>query len=156
MASAASTLVGQNLGAMQPERAEKSVWRTAYFNMIFLTTISILFVITAPWLIPLFTQEPEVIHHGVLCLRIICLGYVFYAYGMVIGQAFNGAGDTVTPSWINFVAFWLIQIPLSYVLAKLFNWGPVGVYWGMAISESMLAVIAIIVFRRGTWKAVKI
>ena len=156
MASAASTLVGQNLGAMQPERAEKSVWRTAFFNMIFLTTISVLFVITAPWLIPLFTKEPEVIEQGVLCLRIICLGYVFYAYGMVIGQAFNGAGDTITPSWINFVAFWLLQIPLSYLFAKLFNWGPVGVYWAIAISESMLAVIAIVVFRRGTWKTVKI
>ena len=156
MASAASTLVGQNLGAGQPERAEKSVWRTAYFNMIFLTTISVLFVITAPWLIPFFTKEPEVIQQGVLCLRIICLGYIFYAYGMVIGQAFNGAGDTVTPTLINFVAFWMLQIPISYVLAKLFNWGPVGVYWGIAISESLLALIAIAVFRRGKWKTVKI
>ncbi len=156
MASAASTLVGQNLGAGQPERAEKSVWRTAYFNMIFLTTISVLFVVTAPWLIPFFTKEPEVIHQGVLCLRIICLGYIFYAYGMVIGQAFNGAGDTVTPTLINFVAFWMLQIPISYVLAKLFDWGPVGVYWGIAISESLLALIAIAVFRRGKWKSVKI
>jgi putative MATE family efflux protein len=156
MASAASTLVGQNLGAMQPDRAEQSVWRTAYFNMIFLTSVSVLFVIFAPWLIPLFSQDPDVIYQGVLCLRIICLGYVFYAYGMVIGQAFNGAGDTVTPTIINFVAFWLIQIPLSYLLAQTFNWGPVGVYWGMAISESLLAVIAIIVFRRGKWKTVKI
>lgn len=156
MASAASTLVGQNLGAGQPERAEKSVWRTAYFNMIFLTTISVLFVITAPWLIPFFTKEPEVIHQGVLCLRIICLGYIFYAYGMVIGQAFNGAGDTVTPTLINFVAFWMLQIPLSYTFAKLFAWGPVGVYWGIAISESLLALIAIAVFRRGKWKTVKI
>ncbi|MBK9105634.1 MAG: MATE family efflux transporter [Saprospiraceae bacterium] len=156
MASAASTLVGQNLGAGQPDRAEKSVWRTAYFNMIFLTTISVLFVITAPWLIPFFTKEPEVIHQGVLCLRIICLGYIFYAYGMVIGQAFNGAGDTVTPTLINFVAFWMLQIPLSYTFAKLFAWGPVGVYWGIAISESLLALIAIAVFRRGKWKTVKI
>jgi putative MATE family efflux protein len=156
MASAASTLVGQNLGAMQPERAEKSVWRTGFFNMLFLGTISVVFLVAAPWLIPFFTQEPDVIHHGVLCLRIICLGYIFYAYGMVIGQAFNGAGDTVTPSVINFVAFWLLQIPISYILAKLLNWGPVGVYWGIAISESLLAIIAIAVFRRGKWKNVKI
>lgn len=156
MAAAASTLVGQNLGAGKPDRAEKSVWRAAFFNMIFLTTISIFFLVFAPLFMPWFTTDPEVTHHAVLCLRIICLGYIFYAYGMVISQAFNGAGDTVTPTWINFVAFWLLQIPLSYLLAKLFNWGPVGVYWGIAISESMLAVIAVILFRRGKWKSVRI
>ena len=156
MAAAASTLVGQNLGALQPERAEKSVWRSAFFNMIFLTSISIVFVLFAPYFIPLFSQDAEVIRHGVLCLRIICLGYVFYAYGMVIGQAFNGAGDTVTPTWINFIAFWLLQIPLCYLFGKLMNWGPVGVYWGIAISESLLAVIAIFIFRRGKWKTVMI
>lgn len=156
MASAASTLVGQNLGAGQPERAEQSVWRSAYFNMLFLTTISVVFIISAPWLIPLFTTDPAVIEQGVLCLRIICLGYIFYAYGMVIGQAFNGAGDTVTPTLINVVAFWMLQIPLSYTFAKILAWGPVGVYWGIAISESLLAVIAILVFRRGKWKEVKI
>ncbi|MEO5906190.1 MAG: MATE family efflux transporter [Saprospiraceae bacterium] len=156
MAAAAATLVGQNLGAMQPERAEKSVWRSAFFNMIFLTSISIIFFFFAPDIIPFFTQVPEVIYHGIICLRIICLGYVFYAYGMVIGQAFNGAGDTVTPSLINFIAFWILQIPLCYTFAKLLNWGPVGVYWGIAISESMLAVIAVIIFRRGKWKTVRI
>ena len=156
MASAASTLVGQNLGALQPERAEKSVWRSAFFNLIFLAAISVMFLVFAPVIIPWFTQEPEVIYHGVLCLRIICLGYIFYAYGMVIGQAFNGAGDTVTPTWINFVAFWLLQIPICYTLAKILNWGPVGVYWGIAISESLLAVIAVLIFRRGKWKTVQI
>ncbi len=156
MASAASTLVGQNLGALKPDRAEKSVWRAAFFNMIFLTSISVLFLLFAPVLIPFFTQDPEVIRQGVLCLRIICLGYIFYAYGMVIGQAFNGAGDTVTPTWINFIAFWLLQIPLCYTFSTLFHWGPVGVFWGIAISESSLAVIAVAIFRRGKWKAVKI
>jgi Na+-driven multidrug efflux pump len=156
MASAASTLVGQNLGALQPERAEKSVWRSAFFNMIFLTTISILFFVFAPYIIPWFTKEVEVIYHGTLCLRIISLGYIFYAYGMVIGQAFNGAGDTVTPSLINFIAFWVLQIPLCYTFAKIFSWGPVGVYWGIALSESALAVIAVLIFRRGNWKNVKI
>ena len=156
MAGAASTLVGQNLGALKPDRAEKSVWRAAFFNMLFLTTISILFLFFAPVIIPLFTQDAEVIGQGILCLRIICLGYVFYAYGMVIGQAFNGAGDTITPSWINFIAFWVLQIPLSYTLAKFFAWGPVGVYWAIAISESFLAVLAVYIFRKGKWKTVKI
>lgn len=156
MASAASTLVGQNLGALKPDRAEKSVWRSAFLNMIFLTIISIIFFIFAPYFIPWFSKDPDVIYHGVLSLRIICLGYIFYAYGMVIGQAFNGAGDTVTPTWINFVAFWLMQIPMCYTFANVFNWGPVGVYWGIAISESLLAVLAVIIFRRGKWKLVKI
>ena len=156
MASAASTLVGQNLGALQPERAEKSVWRAAFFNMIFLTVISIIFFVFAPYIIPFFTKEAEVLHHGIICLRIICLGYIFYAYGMVIGQAFNGAGDTVTPTLINFIAFWVLQIPMCYAFSRLFAWGPLGVYWGIAISESLLAIIAIAIFRRGKWKMVKI
>ncbi|HJW27712.1 MAG TPA: MATE family efflux transporter [Saprospiraceae bacterium] len=156
MASAAATLVGQNLGAQHAERAEKSVWRAAFVNMWFLSSISILFLIFAPKIIPFFTPDPAVIDEGIRCLRIICLGYVFYAYGMVIGQAFNGAGDTVTPTRINFIAFWLIQIPLCYVLAKLLHWGPNGVYWGIAISESTLALIAIYIFRKGKWKTVKI
>lgn len=156
MASAASTLVGQNLGALQPERAEKSVWRTAFFNMIFLTTISISFIVLAPVIVPLFSQEAEVIYHGVLCLRIIGLGYIFYGYGMVIGQAFNGAGDTVTPSILNFIAFWLLQIPMCYSFSTMLHWGPVGVYWGIAISESVLAIISIFIFKRGKWKAVMI
>ena len=156
MASAAATLVGQNLGAMQPERAEKSVWRAAFINMIFLTSISVLFLFFAPVIIPLFTPDPLVIDEGIRCLRIICLGYVFYAYGMVIGQAFNGAGDTVTPTRINFIAFWLLQIPLCYALSTLLQWGPNGVYWGISISESSLALIAIYIFRKGKWKTVKI
>lgn len=156
MAAAASTLVGQNLGAFKPDRAEKSVWRSAYFNMIFLFVISIIFILFAPAFIPFFTSDPEVIHHGVLCLRIICLGYIFYAYGMVIGQAFNGAGDTVTPTWLNFIAFWMLQIPLCYTLANLLEWGPLGVYWGIAISESILALMAIWIFKKGKWKTVSI
>lgn len=156
MAAAASTLVGQNLGALKPDRAEQSVWRSAFFNMIFLFTISIIFFVFAPVFIPFFTPDPEVIHHGVLCLRIICMGYIFYAYGMVIGQAFNGAGDTVTPTWLNFIAFWLLQIPLCFTLARLLEWGPVGVYWGIAISESILAIMAIWIFKKGRWKTVSI
>ena len=156
MASAASTLVGQNLGALKPDRAEKSVWRSAFLNMIFLAVISVVFSIFAPVFIPWFSTDPDVIHHGVLSLRIIFLGYIFFAYGMVIGQAFNGAGDTVTPTWINFIAFWILQIPMCYAFANIFHWGPEGVYWGIAISESMLAILAVIIFRRGKWKLVKI
>lgn len=156
MASAASTLVGQNLGAGHPDRAEKSVWRTAFFNMIFLTSISVFFLLTADHLLPWFTDDPAVIAEGARCLRIICMGYIFYAFGMVIGQAFNGAGDTVTPTRINFIAFWLIQIPLCYTLSTLLHWGPDGVYWGIAISESTLALIAIYIFKKGKWKTVKI
>ena len=156
MAAAASTLVGQNLGAQQPDRAEKYVWRSAFFNMIFLLTVGILFFTLAPAFLPWFSDDPDVIHHGVLALRIICIGYGFYAYGMVITQAFNGAGDTVTPTWINFLAFWLLQIPLCYSLAVIFQRGPSGVYWGMAISESILAILAIFIFRKGNWKKVMI
>lgn len=155
MAGAASTLVGQNLGAGQPDRAEQSVWRTGFFNMIFLTSVSIIFFTTAPDLIGLFTQEPEIALHGILSLRIICLGYVFYAYGMVIGQAFNGAGDTITPSLINLFAFWILQIPLACLFARILDWGPEGVYWAISISESTLAIIAIYMFRKGRWKATK-
>lgn len=156
MAAAASTLVGQNLGALQPERAEKSVWRAAFFNMIFLTLISVVFILFAPVFIPWFSKDPEVIDQGILCLRIICIGYIFYAYGMVIGQAFNGAGDTVTPTIINFIAFWLLQIPMCYAFARIFQWGPIGIYWGIAISESILALIAVAIFRRGKWKTTRI
>lgn len=156
MASAASTLVGQNLGADQPDRAERSVWRTGLFNMIFLGSISVVSIIAAPWVVGFFTKDPDVLSEGVHCLRIICLGYIFYAYGMVMGQAINGAGDTVTPTIINFVAFWLLQIPLAWLLGRTFNFGPTGVYWAIFISESILALIFIIVFRRGKWKAVKI
>jgi putative MATE family efflux protein len=156
MASATATLVGQNLGALQPDRAEKSVWRSAFINMIFLASVSILFQLAAPVIIPWFTSDPSVILEGTRCLRIICSGYIFYAYGMVMGQAFNGAGDTVTPTRINFIAFWLMQIPLSYCFSKIFHWGPVGAYWAIAISESSLALISIYVFRKGKWKTIKI
>jgi putative MATE family efflux protein len=156
MSQAASTLVGQNLGAGQPDRAETSVWRTAFYNMMFLTTVSIVFFIFAPQLVSFFTHEAEVTYHAIQCLRIVGLGCAFYAFGMVISQSFSGAGDTVTPSLINLVAFWGIQIPLSYVLAKPAGLGPEGVFWGIAISESLLAVFAILIFRRGKWKNVKI
>lgn len=152
MSNAASTLVGQNLGAGKPERAEASVWRVALYNMIFLVFIGIIFSVFAKDFISIFNDDPKVIEIGVECLQIICLGYIFFGYGMVIGQALNGAGDTRTPTIMNLICFWAIEIPLAYLFAKVMNWGPSGVFWSIAIAESILAVIAIFVFRMGKWK----
>lgn len=154
MANAAATLVGQNLGAKEPERAETSVWCTAKFNMIFLGSISLIFILGAEPIMLLFTSTKEVVGHGVLALQIICLGYMFFAYGMVVSQAFNGAGDTKTPTIINVVCFWLIQIPLSYLLAVSLGMGPLGVFISIAGCHSLHAIIAILVFRKGRWKEV--
>jgi len=156
MANAAATLVGQNLGAKQPARAEKSVWRTAHFNMLFLFSVSIIYFIWAPELIHFFTTEPKVVWAGVLSLRIIVAGYLFFSYGMVLAQAFNGAGDTRTPTILNVICFWMIEIPLAYLLAIIFNIGPTGVFTAVAISETVLAILSIYVFRRGKWKLVEI
>jgi putative MATE family efflux protein len=156
MANAAATLVGQNLGAGHPDRAEKSVWRSAFLNMIFLGSVGIIFVVFAEYFIGFFTKDPEVLKNGIQCLQIVCLGYAFYAYGMVISQSFNGAGDTKTPTIINFVGFWLFQIPLAYSLALLHDIGSPGVYAAISIAESCMAVAAILIFRKGKWKTVKI
>ena len=152
LAMAAATLVGQNLGAGLPDRAETSVWRAAIGNMAFLAFLSFCFMFSAEPLVRIFSDNPEVIRNGVLSLRIVTAGYIFYAYEMVIGQAFNGAGDTITPTVMNFVAFWIIQIPLAYYLSTSLSWGPTGVYFAIAISSSILAIIAIYVFRQGKWK----
>lgn len=156
LANAAATLVGQNLGARQPDRAEKSVWTAAFYNMLFLGTVSVIFFIFAGSILRIFSVEPEVVRNGVLCLRIICLGYIFYAYGMVIGQSFNGAGDTRTPTFMNLFCFWVVQIPVAYVLAKYMNLGTAGVFTAQASSFSLLAVLSIIIFRQGRWKQVRI
>lgn len=156
MANAAATLVGQNLGAQQPERAETSVWRTAFYNMLFLGFITLVFFFGAHNIISFFNSEPEVIRYGTLCLRIVCLGYVFYAYGMVISQSFNGAGDTRTPTILNLFGFWLFQIPLAYVMAIVLKAGPEGVFWAISIAESCIAIAAILLFRRGAWKKVQV
>ena len=153
ISNAAATLVGQNLGAKQPDRAEKSVWRSAFFNMLFLLTVSVIFYTNAEFIIGIFSEEEEVIAAGVVSLKIIIAGYIFFAYGMVLSQSFNGAGDTYTPTAINFVAFWMIQIPLAWYLVQQ-EFGPPGVYWSIFISESILALICIYVFRLGRWKKV--
>jgi len=152
MANAAATLVGQNLGAKYPRRAEISVWLTAQYNMLFLGFVSVIYFFLARNIIGIFTDDVEVLFHGAECLRFLSLGYIFFAYGMVMMQAFNGAGDTRTPTILNFIAFWMIQIPLSYLLAITFGVGPKGIYLGIIISEALLAIAAITVFRRGHWK----
>ncbi len=152
MGSAAATLVGQNLGAKKPERAERSVWITGLSNMIFLGGVTIVFIVFAEPLVRIFTNDPEVVPFGVDCLRYISYGYVFYAYGMVMVQAFNGAGDTMTPTIINLFCYWLFQIPLAYALALPLGMNAQGVFLAITISESTLAVVGILVFRRGRWK----
>jgi putative MATE family efflux protein len=152
MANAASTLVGQNLGAGQPDRAEKSAWRAGYFNMIFTGVVSLISLVFAPFFIGLFTKDPAVASSGVMALRIIAGGYVLYGWGMIVTQAINGAGDTFTPTMLNIVFFWLVETPLAYLLALRLEWGQSGVYWSIVIAESLMTVAAIRVFRRGKWK----
>jgi putative MATE family efflux protein len=156
LSNAAATLVGQNLGAGQPERAARSVWRAAYFNMAFMGAVAVVFFIFAEYIMLIFSENPVVIAHGVECLRVICLGYLSFSWGMVMIQAFNGAGDTRTPTIINLVCFWAVQIPMAYVLAKSLGLGTKGVYIAIAVSDTLLAVISIILFRRGKWKTVKV
>ena len=156
MANAAATLVGQNLGAGKPDRAELSVWRTARIDMFFMLGVSILYFIFARPIVGLFDPNPVVIESAVLALRIFSVGYVFFAYGMVISSAFNGAGDTLTPTLVNFVCFWLLEIPLGWAMALHFGWGLAGVCWAVFIAESIMAVILIALFKKGKWKKVKI
>ncbi|MBI3667030.1 MAG: MATE family efflux transporter, partial [Acidobacteria bacterium] len=152
MSNAAATLVGQNLGAKKPDRAERSVWLTAFYNMLFLGGVAVLFILFAGPLIRLFTTDPAVVPIGVACLRFISYGYVFYAYGMVMVQAFNGAGDTTTPMTINLFCYWLWEIPLAYGLAMWARLGVNGVFLAITIAESTIAVVGVLAFRRGRWK----
>lgn len=154
MSNAAATLVGQNLGAKKPERAEKSVWKTGRYSAYFMAFVSILYLVFAPTIISWFSTEIEVIKNGALCLRIIAAGYIFYAYGMVIINAFNGAGDTKTPTYINFFCFWLFQLPLAYILAIILDFGPLGVFIAITSAEVLLSIAGILLFRKGKWKSV--
>jgi putative MATE family efflux protein len=156
MCSAAATLVGQNLGAGKPDRAEKSVWITGHFNAVFMVCVAVVYAVFPETLIRIFINDPAVVPFGVDCLRYIAFGYLFYAYGMVVVQSFNGAGDTTTPTYINLFCHWLFQIPLAYFLAIQSGFGPRGVYIAIALAESMVAVIGILLFRRGKWKERKV
>jgi putative MATE family efflux protein len=152
LSNAAATLVGQNLGADRPDRAETSVWRACGYNILFLTATGLLFVVFADAVVALFTSDPEVGPIATRGLRIICAGFPFYAAGYVVTQSFNGAGDTVTPTLINLGCFWLFEIPLAYVVGRLLGFGPPGVFWAMAIAFSVMSVVSALLFRRGRWK----
>jgi putative MATE family efflux protein len=152
MTNAVATLVGQNLGAGKPDRAERSVWITGLYNMLFLIGVAVVFIVWPEPLIRVFTSDPAVLAFGATCLRVVSYGYAFYAWGMVMVQAFNGAGDTTTPTWINLGCYWLFQIPLAYGLARVAGLGPLGVFLAITIAESVVAVVGILAFRHGRWK----
>ena len=156
MANAAATLVGQNLGAGKPDRSEKSVWLAAFYNMIFLLIVGIIFALGAESFIQIFNSQPEVVKIGKQSLQVLCASYVFFAYGMVVIQAFNGAGDTRTPLILSIICLWIIQIPMAYTLALSWEWGPLGVFLSIAISQSIMTLLAIALFRKGNWKKVTV
>jgi MATE family, multidrug efflux pump len=153
MSNASATMVGQALGARKPERAEQAVWKAGFYNMVFLGVVGLVFVVFAKPIIGLFTSDLQVVPYGVDCLRIVAYGFLFYAYGMVITQSFNGAGDTWTPTTINLFVFWLWELPLAYLLAVVLRLGPRGVFVAITVAFSTLAVISGLVFRRGKWKS---
>jgi putative MATE family efflux protein len=156
MSNAAATLVGQNLGAREPERAEASVWRIGAYNMVYLLAVAVLFFSLPQELMSIFTEDPAVIATGAEWLRILSYSLFVYGWWMVSVQAFNGAGDTVTPTWINVVFFWLIQIPLSWFLAVSLDWQQSGVFWGVFISETSVGLFTLWLFTRGRWKTAQV
>ncbi|MGH1383912.1 MATE family efflux transporter [Kordia sp.] len=156
MSNAAATLVGQNLGAKQPERAEVSVWKTGKYNAWFMGIVSIVYLVFAKEIIGFFTDETIVIENGALCLQIIAAGYIFYGYGMVVIQSFNGAGDTTTPTYINLFCFWLFQLPFAYFMAISLELGPKGVFWAITAAQVLIAIVGMFLFKRGKWKTVKV
>jgi Na+-driven multidrug efflux pump len=156
LSNAASTLVGQNLGAGQPDRAQRAAWITGFSNMTLLGLISIIFIAFPGFFVRMFINDAEVIKAGITCLQIVSSGFLFYAFGMVMTQSLNGAGDTYTPSLLNFICFWLIEIPLAYFLALNAGFGTNGVYYAIVIAESILTLLGIYVFSRGRWKLKKV
>ena len=156
MSNAAATLVGQNLGAKRPERAEISVWKTGKYNAIFMAVISVIYLIFAKYIIGLFSDVADVVNYGALSLQVIAAGYIFYAYGMVVTQSFNGAGDTRTPTVINFFCFWVFQLPFAYLAAFTFDWGPSGIFIAITLAEILIAMVSVWLFRKGKWKTVQV
>jgi putative MATE family efflux protein len=152
LGNAAATLVGQSLGAKKPERGEQAVWTAARYNMVFLGSVGLLFILTAESLIGIFTQDARAAAYGVASLRIISAGFLFYAFGMVLEQAFNGAGDTLTPTLINLGCFWIMELPLAWVLASPLGMGPSGAFLSITVSYCLLALVSVLLFRRGRWK----
>jgi putative MATE family efflux protein len=156
VANAAATLVGQNLGARRPDRARSATWLAGVYNAVFLSLVAVGFIAAARPVVGLFTSNPEVVGIGAACLRILAYGYGFYAFGMVVVQAFNGAGDTVTPTVINVFCYWLFEIPLAWLLARGLARGPAGVFWAITIAEAVMTIVAVLAFRRGRWLARRI
>jgi putative MATE family efflux protein len=151
LSNAAATLVGQNLGARHPERARSAVWRTGFWNMIFLGSVGLVFIAFAPAIIGVFTRDPAVVPQAVHCLRILSCGNIAFAYGMVLMQAFNGAGDTLTPTYINLVCFWMMEIPLAWWLAMHTALRVNGPYVAIVVADVLVVGISLVLFRRGKW-----
>jgi Na+-driven multidrug efflux pump len=156
LANAAATMVGQALGARKPERAEQAVWTAGRYGMWFLGSVGVAFVLFAPGIVSIFTAEPEVARYATATLRTVALGFPFYAYGMVLTQSFNGAGDTATPTYINLFVFWLFEIPLAWLLAHELGMGPNGVFAAATAAFCTLAVVSALLFRRGHWKTQRV
>jgi putative MATE family efflux protein len=156
MSNAAATMVGQALGARKPDRAERAVWMAARYNFFFLGAVGLLFFFGARGIVGLFTNDAAVAEFARTGLRVIAVGFVLYAYGMVLSQSFNGAGDTWTPTWLGFFSFWVFEIPLAYVLAVHLGLGPLGVFIAIPAAFSIYALAALVMFRRGTWKTKKV
>jgi putative MATE family efflux protein len=152
LSNAAATLVGQNLGAGHPERSERSVYQTGFYNMFYMGFLSVVFLLFAPQLAGFFTDDAAVLPVAVTLLRVLSFGNIFYAWGMVLVQAFNGSGDTATPSVINFFCYWMLQIPLAWFLATVVGMGPKGVFTSIPVAEASMTISAFLVFRRGAWK----
>ncbi len=156
LSNAAATLVGQNLGAKQPERAQQSVMLCAKYNAVFMSLVMLLFLFFASPIIGIYTKDPKVQSFGISALQIMGSGYIFYGIGMVMMQALNGAGDTKTPTWINLAGFWFFQVPLAYILAKICGFGPMGAVLSVPIAETGIALAAWYYFRKGKWKLVQV
>ena len=152
LSNASATMVGQALGAGKPDRAEEAVWTAGFYNAVVLGAVGAVFVLFAPQIVAIYTADPAIVPHAIDCLRIVSAGFVFFAYGLVLTQSFNGAGDTWTPTWINLACFWLLQIPLAWLLAIRLGMGPRGVYIAITVAFSTLAVVSGIIFRKGWWK----
>jgi putative MATE family efflux protein len=153
LSNAAATMVGQALGAKDPDRAEEAVWTAGKYNAIVLGAVSVIFVVFAPWIVANFTTDAAVAPYAISCLRIVSAGFVFFAYGLVFTQSFNGAGDTWTPTWINLGCFWVLQIPLAWLLSMYMGMGPQGVFIAMTVAFSVLPLVSAVMFRRGRWKS---
>ena len=152
LSNASATLVGQNLGAGLKERAETTVWHIARYNAGYMGLAALLMLLFTEAIVGFFSEDPETLGYAIQCLRIFACGFIPWGFGMAIIQAFNGAGDTLTPTWVNIFAFWIVQVPLAYALALWLEVGPVGVFWAVFVSDLLAGIVGVLVFMRGTWK----